>query len=56
MRIGDRRRALILAVLAALVLGLLFGWFGRIWTEPSPESRARDMVERIRERVRELTR
>ena len=56
MRIADERRVLVLAVVAALLLGLLFGWFGRIWMEErSPESRARDAAGEIRERVHELT-
>jgi len=56
MRIADERRVLVLAVVAALVLGLLFGWFGRIWVEErSLESRARGAAGEIRERVHELT-
>jgi hypothetical protein len=44
------------AVLAAVVLGALAGWFARMWTTPSPESRARDTMGELRERVREYTR
>jgi hypothetical protein len=55
MRIEGRPRALVLAVVIALVLGLLFGWFGRIWVERSPASRVRDVAQQIRERVREAT-
>ncbi len=56
MRIGDQRRVLVLAVVIALVLGLLLGWCGRVWMEErSPESRARDAAEEIRERVHEAT-
>jgi hypothetical protein len=43
------------AVVVAVVLGFLLGWFARIWSRPSPESRARDRMGEIRERVREFT-
>jgi len=56
MRIGDQRRVLVLAVVIALVLGLLLGWFGRVWVEErSLASRAREAAEEIRERVHEAT-
>ncbi len=55
MRIGDARRLLLWAILVAVVLGLLFGWYAHIWTEPTPESRLRETAEGIKERVRKAT-
>jgi hypothetical protein len=49
------RRALAYAVVVAVVLGALLGWFARAWTTASPGARARDRLGEIRERVRELT-
>jgi hypothetical protein len=37
------------------MLGFVAGWFARVWYQPSPETRARDAAEQIRERVRDLT-
>jgi hypothetical protein len=51
-----RRRALLWAMLVAAGLGFAAGWVARIFWEPTPESRARDTYERMRDRVRELTR
>jgi len=56
MPIRDRRRTILWALLAAVAIGIAFGWFARLWLEPSPESRARDAVERMRERAHEFTR
>jgi hypothetical protein len=44
------------AVVVAVVLGALAGWLARMWTTPSPESRARDTVGELRERAPEYTR
>lgn len=52
----DGRRTLVWALLAAALAGFAFGWYARIWSEPSPESRAHDAAEKIRDRVRQLTR
>ncbi len=52
---GERRRVLLFSVVVALIFGFLIGWFARILAVPSPESRARDVAERIRERVRDVT-
>ncbi len=48
-------RMLIVAVVAAAILGFAAGWWGRIWTEPTPESRAHDAAEQIKERVHQMT-
>ncbi len=55
MRRGAGRRLLWWGLLAAVVLGLLLGWYARIWFEDSPESRGREAAEGIRDRIRELT-
>ena len=49
------KRWILWAVLAALALGALFGWYARIWVDPTPESRLRDVADGIRDRVRQLT-
>ncbi|HEX9400254.1 MAG TPA: DUF1049 domain-containing protein [Anaeromyxobacter sp.] len=46
---------LILAIVAAIAVGFLFGWVAHVFIEPSLESRMRDAAEAIRTRVRELT-
>jgi hypothetical protein len=53
---APRDRALLAAVLVAVALGFAAGWFARVWTTPTPESRARETLERARERAREITR
>jgi hypothetical protein len=55
MRIGDRRRVLVWAIIAAIALGFLFGWYFRIWLEPTPESRIRGTADEIRDRVHAFT-
>ncbi len=55
MKIGDSRRVLLWAIAVAAALGFAFGWYARIWYAPSPESRARQKAEELRERVHELT-
>ena len=56
MRQGDRRRIVYLALLLAAALGGGIWWWTRIRSAPTPEERAREAAERIKERVRELTR
>jgi hypothetical protein len=55
VRIGDSRRFLFWALLVAAAIGFACGWWARIWTQPTPESRAREAADRIRDRVREMT-
>jgi hypothetical protein len=50
------RRTLAYAVVVAVVVGALLGWFARVWTRPTPGERARDRLGELRERVREYTR
>jgi HAMP domain-containing protein len=52
----DRRRTLVLAVVAAVLFGFVFGWFARLWIAPSTGERARDRLGELRERAREFTR
>lgn len=54
MRASSRR--VLVFWIVAIVLALLAGaWFHRVLRAPTPEERAREEAERIRERVRELT-
>jgi hypothetical protein len=46
---------LFLAVIIAATLGFVAGWLARVWYRPSPETRARDAAQQIRDRVRDLT-
>lgn len=57
MAVRNSRRVVLLALLAALALGLALAWWAaRVWTaEPTPESRARETAQQIRDRVHELT-
>ena len=47
-----RRRALVWAIVVAVLLGFAAGWFARVVWDPSPESRARTTVDDLRERAR----
>jgi hypothetical protein len=51
----DRRRLVALALLVAAILGFIAGWLARVWSRPTPEQRAHEAVEDLRDRVRELT-
>jgi uncharacterized membrane protein YccC len=51
----DRRRLVVLAVLLAALLGFVAGWLARVWSTPTPEERAHDAVEDLRDRARQLT-
>jgi hypothetical protein len=53
--IRNRQRTLVWALVIAIVIGFAFGWFARLWSESTPESRIRDVAGGIRERVREFT-
>ncbi len=55
MAASGSRRVFYLALLVALALGFAAGWYARIWTEPTPEAKARDAAEQIKSRVHELT-
>ncbi len=50
------RRVLLFALLVAVALGVALGWFARARLHPSPESRAQEALEGLREQARELTR
>ncbi len=49
-------RNLLAAAVAAALVGFAAGWFARVWTEPTVESRARDAAATIRDRFKELSR
>lgn len=49
------RRLLVFTILVAVAIGFALGWFGRIWSQPSPEERARQQMEELKERARSLT-
>jgi hypothetical protein len=55
VRLGERTRTAVLAIVGAIALGFAVGWCGRAVTTPTPGSRARNVLEVIRERVREFT-
>lgn len=54
MRIG-RPRLLLAVLLVAVAIGLAAAWLAGAWSRSTPESRAREAVEGLRDRVRELT-
>ncbi len=54
--IGDHRRFLLWAVVVAILFGFALGWYARIWTTPTPEERAHEQQERLKERAREWMR
>lgn len=49
------RRVLLWAIVIAALVGAVVGWYARVWTQDSPESRVRDATEDLRRRVRDLT-
>jgi hypothetical protein len=53
---NPRRRALLWAVVVAVGLGFAAGWFARVLWAPTPEGRARDLVDEMKERARRYTR
>jgi hypothetical protein len=52
----ERRRVLVLMVVAMLAFALFWAWLRRAGAPPDPEQRARDKALELRERARELTR
>jgi hypothetical protein len=51
-----QRRTLVWAILIAAILGVGVGWFARRWYQPSPEQRAHETADDIKEKVRRFTR
>ena len=49
-------RALLVAAVAAAVIGFAAGWFARVLTEPTPESRAHEAAESVRSKLRDWAR
>lgn len=49
------RRVLVFWVVSLLLAALAGAWFHRLFRDPTPEERAREEAERIKERVRRLT-
>lgn len=53
---ADRRRVLWWAILLAIAGGLFLGWWAGIFASSrTPETRAREATEALREKVREMT-
>lgn len=52
----DRARAVLFAAAISALLGFGAGWFVRTITWPTPEDRAREAAEELRERIRSLGR
>jgi uncharacterized membrane protein YqiK len=50
------RASLVWAIVIAAILGIGVGWFARKWYQPSPEQRAHETVDEIRDKVRRFTR
>lgn len=49
------QRALLTAAVVAAIIGFAAGWFARVWTEPTVESKATEAAETIREKFRRLS-
>ena len=45
-------RTLLVAAIAAAVIGFTTGWFARVWTEPTVEDKAVRATDSIRDRFR----
>jgi H+/Cl- antiporter ClcA len=52
---SEGKRTLLWAMVLAALLGLAAGWLVRMYLSPSPEGKAADKLEQIRERTREQT-
>ncbi|WP_242345508.1 hypothetical protein [Anaeromyxobacter terrae] len=50
----ERARALLIGAIVAAIIGFGAGLLVRMWSDSSPEERARDTVGELRERAREL--
>lgn len=51
----ESRRVLVFAIIVVIASVLAAAWFQRFGRRPSPEERAREKAEELKERVRELT-
>ncbi len=49
-------RALLVAAAVAAALGFAAGWFARVWSEPTVESRLEDAGKDLRRSIQDLTR
>ncbi len=49
-------RRLLVAVVVAAVLGFAVGWYARVWSEPTVESRMHDAAEKLNQKAREILR
>jgi hypothetical protein len=54
--VNPTQRTLLVAVIVSAVIGFTAGWFARIWSEPTVESRMRSATEELQERARKLGR
>jgi Tfp pilus assembly protein FimT len=53
---SSTNRALLTAAVVAALIGFAAGWFARVWSEPTVESKMNEAAGSIREKVRELGR
>jgi hypothetical protein len=49
-------RALLVAAVTAAIIGFAAGWFARVLTEPTVESRANEAAESFRSKLRDWSR
>ncbi len=53
---SDTRRTLLIAAAVAAALGFAAGWFARVWSEPTMESRLENAGKDLRRSIQDLTR
>lgn len=51
----ESRRLVVFAILVAIACAIWITWLYRIGRRPSPEQRAREKAEELKEKVREFT-
>ena len=51
----NARRVLVLAIAVAIACALGYAWLRRSLMTPTPEERARQTAEELKEKIRELT-
>jgi Tfp pilus assembly protein PilO len=51
----ESRRVIVLAILVVIALALGVAWLRHLVDQPTPEERAREKAEELKEKVRRLT-